>query len=58
MTQQEKYRIWELRQAGFGYKKIAKLLNLNEDTVKSYMRRTSKKEPPKSLISAVLPERI
>lgn len=47
MTQQEKYRIWELRQEGFGYKKIAKLLNLNEDTVKSYMRRTSKNEPPK-----------
>ena len=47
MTQQEKYRIWELRQAGFGYKKISKLLDLNEDTVKSYMRRTSKNEPPK-----------
>ena len=47
MTQQEKYRIWELHQTGFGYKKIAKLLNLNEDTVKSYIRRTSKKEPPK-----------
>lgn len=47
MTQQEKYRIWELRQNGLGYKKIAKILNLNEDTVKSHIRRTSKKEPPK-----------
>ena len=47
MTQQEKYRIWELRQNGLGYKRIAKILNLNEDTVKSHIRRTSKKEPPK-----------
>lgn len=39
MTQDEKRRIEELRGSGLGYAKIAKTLDISENTVKSYCRR-------------------
>ncbi len=49
MTQHEKVRIYQLKESGLGYKKIAQILNLNPETVKSYIRRNSEKPPPAAL---------
>lgn len=39
MTEAEKLRISKLRQDGLGYKKIAAVLNLSANSVKTYLRR-------------------
>ena len=46
MTTDEKTRVDELRAAGQGYKKIARELGLSENTVKSYIRRSTEPVMP------------
>ncbi|MBR3622863.1 MAG: helix-turn-helix domain-containing protein [Selenomonadaceae bacterium] len=41
MTQDEKNKIQQLRQQGYGYVKIAQELNISPNTVKSFCYRTS-----------------
>ncbi|MEF9970654.1 MAG: helix-turn-helix domain-containing protein, partial [Ruthenibacterium sp.] len=39
MTNEQKEQISELRQQGYGYSKVATLLSISKNTVKSYCRR-------------------
>ena len=39
MTSEQKQEISAMQQAGFGYSKIAKVIGVSENTVKSYCRR-------------------
>lgn len=41
MNQMQKERISELRSSGMGYKKIAELLGISINTVKSYCKRSN-----------------
>lgn len=41
MTDLEKIKINELKNKGYGYKKIATELSLSQNTVKSYLKRTN-----------------
>ena len=45
MTEEQKAAIQDLRSKGEGYKKIAQTLEVSENTVKSFCRRTPKPEP-------------
>lgn len=47
MTQREKQQVDDLRNEGYGYKKIAKQLDISVDTVSSYCRRKTKSESEK-----------
>ncbi len=44
MTDLEKDKITELREKGYGYKKIAQILEVQENTVKSFCNRSKSKE--------------
>jgi len=50
MTTDEKTRVDELRAAGQGYKKIARELGLSENTVKSYIRRSTEPVMPDDMV--------
>ena len=42
MTSDEKYNIDRLQQQGIGYRKIADVLGISQNTVKSYLKRNTK----------------
>ena len=53
MTDLEKIKINELKNKGYGYKKIATELSISQNTVKSYLKRTNvddKKEDENSSV--------
>ena len=45
MTKEQKLKIAELRQQGFGYKKIAKIIQVSDGTVKTYCHRAGLTAP-------------
>jgi len=45
MTEEEKSKIYELRQKGFGYQKIANTISVTSETVRSFLRREKNKGP-------------
>lgn len=41
MTLEQKQKIYQLKQEGYGYKRIASLLDLSPDSVKSFLKRNN-----------------
>ncbi len=56
MTQEQKIRILELSQAGFKDKRIAELLNLSVNTVKSYRQRNKEQVASRDGTFSVCPQ--
>lgn len=50
MTSTEKSRIDELRAQGFGYKRIARMLNMSVSTVQSHCRRGQASKPDEAIV--------